>query len=182
MSSQSRFPSEATTNIFHEQTASSILLIWDKPDDEDTFEGFVVKYKEHGSKQNFKIKNIQQINKNKITLDNLKCETEYIIKGSISRNNGTVDQLFETVCKTKPSPLSNLFGKSTLLDENPPIYKLPCTIYEKEKEVLRECHIGRQHISLTCRYNYNFTQQSYVKLGLKTSNLLKSHRFLLTVF
>lgn len=177
MSSQSRVPVEDTTTLFHEQRASSILLIWDKPDDEDTFEGFVIKYKEHGSKQNFEIKNIQQINENTITLDNLKSETEYIIKGSISRNNGTVGQLFETVCKTRPSPLSNLFDKSTLLDNNPPTYKLPCTIYEKEKEVLRECHIGKQLISLTCRYNYNFTQQSYVKLGLKTSNLLKSHHF-----
>lgn len=182
MSSQSRFLSEDTTTVFHEQTASSIHLIWDKPKDEDTFEGFVIKYKEHGSKQKFEIENIQQIDKNKITLDNLKSETEYIIKGSISRDDGTVDQLFETVCKTKPSPLSNLFAKSTLLDKNPPTYKLPCTIYEKEKEVLRECHIGNQHISLTCRCNYNFTQQSYVKLGLKTSNLLKNHRFLLTLF
>lgn len=136
MSSQVQAPSAKYKWVNHKQTATSIYLKWDKP---AMHESFVIKYR----KENEKRFTTEETNDNEITLYNLASDKVYIIKVFIVNDDEDIIKLFETVCRTNPSPSIKILQESTLIHgcNKPYIYKLPCIVQESEMDYFKLCHI-----------------------------------------
>lgn len=133
--------SQDNLKICQEVTSTSIYLKWEDPPDKKTFEYFEIKYRDIKNESNFNHKQNRQTDENEFKLRYLKSDTNYEIKVFISRKDGRMELFFNIECRTEPSHLSELFQISDKVNDDPPIYKLPCIVIEKTKDFLRECHI-----------------------------------------
>lgn len=136
MSVQAQVTSARYCMVHHEQTDSSIFLKWDKPTDQDSFYCYKIRYRKENENE---FECIQTLN-NEMTLFHLAGDMVYIIKGFLMKAEQTI-QIFDTVCRTKPSWLQQLIKDATLVCDKPVIYKLPTVVHELEKDYLRECHV-----------------------------------------
>lgn len=135
-------PTSTNRDLFCKETASNIFLTWGKPP--NSFEYFEIKYRDTGKESKFNVNNVKQTVENRLTLYNLKGDTDYEIKGFIIQD-GDHNKLFHTFVKTKKSLIPDLIKLSDKVWENPLIYKLRCSIYEVD-EGLRDCHISKYEI------------------------------------
>lgn len=132
--------------IYHEQTATSIYLHWNKPTTQNMLDDVEIKYR----KENEEIFTTFTHRDNNITLYNLTSGVVYFIKGYIVKDDGNIQQMFtcKTVCRTNPSPLIEIIQESSLIHtwNKLHIYKLPCIVHESD--ILKQCNIRKLIIFL----------------------------------
>lgn len=124
-------------------TASTVYMKWDFTLDDGGDTYFEIKYRDILKEHRY---NCKRTVENEITLNNLKSDTEYEMKGFVVTNEGGTKQIFYRVFMTKHSFLQDLAKASEQIGQI--VYQLPCHVYDLEKGSLRDCHLRKSHINI----------------------------------